>query len=307
MATIETSSAPVKAARLGARVQDFPAGGARAISLRAVAGHPRALVGAIMTALVVGMAVVASFWTPYDPIAFDSGPSFDSPSWQHLMGTDLYGRDIFSRVMAGSQVSLLIAASAVTGAVVIGTVVGIAAGYLGGFIDIILTRMVDIMLAIPGLVLALGIVVLLTHSAQSVAVALMAVYSWQIARVVRSSVVAVRDRPYVEASKALDAKPMSIVRKDVFPSVFPILILQLTTAFAWGILDEASLGFLGLGVQPPNPSWGSMLIEGREFLYQAPWLPVSAGAMVMVAVLGVNLLGDGLRDIVDPRAGRKTS
>jgi peptide/nickel transport system permease protein len=120
-------------------------------------------------------------------------------------------------------------------------------------------------------------------------------------------VVSVRNRSYVEAARGLDAGPLSIMVKDILPSVVPILIVQVTTALAWGILDEASLGFLGLGVQPPDPSWGSLLIEGRQYLYDAPWLPLGAGAMVVIAVLGVNLLGDGLREIVDPRAGRSTS
>ncbi len=284
-------------------MRDFPSGGARAITLRAIVHHPRALVGAILTAIVVLLAVVGAFWTPYDPMAFDTGPKFSPPDLAHLMGTDVYGRDIFSRVMAGAEVSLLVSAGAVAGSLVAGTLIGLLAGYLGGFVDAVLTRIVDIMLAIPGLVLALGIVTLLSPSAGAVTVALIAVYSWQFARIVRSAVIAVRHRPYVEAAHGLGASGWSVVFRDIFPSVLPVLIVQVATAFAWGILDEASIGFLGLGVQPPSPSWGSLLIEGREYLYDAPWLPIGAGAVVVIAVLGVNLLGDGLRDIVDPRSG----
>lgn len=287
----------------GLRVRDVPTGGVRAITWRAIVHHRRALLGAILTALVLLIGVVGAFWTPYDPMTFNTGPRFSPPDLEHWMGTDVYGRDILSRVMAGAQVSLLVSAGAVGGSLVFGTLIGLIAGYVGGFADALLTRIVDIMLAIPGLVLAVGICTLLGPSASSVTVALIAVYTWQFARIVRSSVVAVRHRPYVEAAKGLGSSGVSIVLRDIFPSVLPVLIVQLATAFAWGILDEASIGFLGLGVQPPAPSWGSLLIEGRQYLYDAPWLPIGAGAVVVIAVLGVNLLGDGLRDIVDPRSG----
>jgi peptide/nickel transport system permease protein len=293
--------------RFGRRTMSVPAGGVRAITLRAIIGHKRALLGAILTAVVVLMAIVSVFWTPFDPMAFDTGEPFTPPDFAHPMGTDVYGRDILSRIMAGSQVSLMVAAAAVAGALVMGTVIGLVAGYIGGVLDLAVTRVVDILLAVPGLVFALGIVALLGPSAQSVTIALSVVYTWQFARIVRSVVVSVRSRSYVEAARGLDASPLSIMVKDILPSVVPILIVQVTTALAWGILDEASLGFLGLGVQPPDPSWGSLLIEGRQYLYDAPWLPLGAGTMVVIAVLGVNLLGDGLREIVDPRAGRSTS
>ena len=293
----------VKGRMPGLRVRDMPTGGARAITVYAIVHHPRALTGAILTAIVLLIGIVGAIWTPYVPMAFNPGPRFSAPDWAHPMGTDVYGRDILSRVMAGAQVSLLVSAGAVGGALVIGTLIGLAAGFFGGWLDALLTRIVDIMLAIPGLVLALGIVTLLSPSAGSVTVALIAVYSWQFARIVRSSVVAVRHRPYVEAARGLGSGAVSIIFRDIFPSVLPVLIVQIATAFAWGILDEASIGFLGLGVQPPSPSWGSLLIEGRQYMYDAPWLPIGAGAVVVIAVLGVNLLGDGLRDIVDPRSG----
>lgn len=295
-----------KKPRLGRRTMSVPSGGARAITLRAIINHKRALLGAVLTASVVLMAIVSMFWTPFDPMAFDAGEPFTPPSFAHPMGTDVYGRDILSRIMAGAQVSLSVAAAAVAGALVAGTVIGLVAGYIGGILDLAVTRVVDILLAVPGLVFALGIVALLGPSARSVTIALAVVYTWQFARIVRSVVVSVRNRSYVEAARGLGAGPVSIMAKDIVPSVVPILIVQVTTALAWGILDEASLGFLGLGVQPPDPSWGSLLIEGRQYLYDAPWLPLGAGAVVVVAVLGVNLLGDGLREIVDPRSGRGT-
>lgn len=302
-----TTTTATLVSRLGRRVSPVPAGGVRAIALRSIARTPRALLGLIMTLLVIGVAVLGAFWTPYDPTEFNAGAPFTAPDFAYPMGTDVYGRDILSRVMAGAGVSLTVSAAAVAGALVIGTVFGVAAGYFGGIADAVLTRAIDILLAIPGLVMALGIVTLLGPSAQSVTVALIAVYSWQFARIVRSSVVSTRSRPYVEASRGVGSSAFGIIGRDVFPSLLPVLIVQVTTAFAWGILDEASIGFLGLGVQPPDPSWGSLLIEGREFMYEAPWLAVGAGAVVVVAVLGVNLLGDGLRDIVDPRSGAVNS
>ncbi|WP_195908136.1 ABC transporter permease [Nostocoides sp. HKS02] len=284
---------------------DVPRGGVRAITLSAVLHNKRALCGAIPVAAVLALTLLSLVWTPYDPIAAHAGPAFTAPSWRHLAGTDVYGRDILSRIMAGSQASIAVACIAVMAAAVMGSVIGVVSGFVGGKVDLIATRVVDLMLAIPALVFALGIVALLGPSAQSVAVALSVVYMWQFARVIRSIVISVRNKTYVEASRGLGVPAAAIIAKDIFPSVVPILVVQITTALAWGILDEANLGFLGLGVQPPSPSWGSLLIEGREYLYDAPWLPLGAGTMVVIAVLGVNLLGDGLRDIIDPRTGEK--
>jgi peptide/nickel transport system permease protein len=284
---------------------DVPQGGVRAITIRAIVNNKRALLGTILVAAVLLFTLVGVFWTPYNPISFGGGKSFLSPSWLHPAGTDIYGRDIFSRIMAGGQTSLSIAGVAVAVAATMGSIIGVVSGFIGGIVDVIVSRVVDLMLAIPALVFALGIVALLGPSAQSVTVALSVVYMWQFARVIRSIVISVRNKTYVEASRGLGVSPIAIIVKDIFPSVVPILVVQITTALAWGILDEANLGFLGLGVQPPSPSWGSLLIEGREYLFDTPWLSLGAGTMVLITVLGVNLLGDGLRDIIDPRSAEK--
>ncbi|MCU1550443.1 MAG: binding-protein-dependent transport system inner rane component [Glaciihabitans sp.] len=292
-------------ARTRRKLIDVPQGGVRAITFRAIVRNKRALLGAILVAAVLIFTLVSLFWTPYDPIAANTGKAFMPPTWLHPAGTDVYGRDILSRIMAGAQVSISVACVAVAAAAAMGSIIGVVSGFIGGIFDVIVTRVVDLMLAIPALVFALGIVALLGPSAQSVTVALSVVYMWQFARVIRSIVISVRNKTYVEASRGLGVSPIAIIAKDIFPSVIPILVVQVTTALAWGILDEANLGFLGLGVQPPNPSWGSLLIEGRQYLFDAPWLPLSAGTMVVIAVLGVNLLGDGLRDIIDPRSAEK--
>lgn len=263
-----------------------------------------ARIGFLLVCFVVLVFLTSLFWTPYDPTFMNLEKRFDSPSWQHPLGTDQFGRDILSRVMVGSQVSLIVACSAVLGAFFIGTTVGVLTGFIGGKLDLFVTRVVDVLLAIPALIFALGIVAILGPSAKSVSVALGITYSRQFARITRSAVVSVKNKSYVEASIGLGNKTMTIIYKDIMPSIFPVVIVQVTAAIAWGILDEASLGFLGLGVQPPNTSWGSLLIEGRQYAYQAWWIAFFGGLPVALSVFGINMLGDGLRDLVDPRSSR---
>jgi len=271
----------------------------------AIARNPLALAGAILVAIVVSVALIGYVWTPYPPNEIDLDERFSPPSWAHIMGTDQFGRDVLSRVMAGAHISLAIAAAAVLGGLGIGGTLAVLVGYVGGVIDVIFTRVVDILLAIPTLVLALGIVAILGPSGRSVAISLAIAYSPTFSRVIRSAVVGTRHQPYVEASQGLGASAVLVVRKDIMPNIMPVVMVQATAALAWAILDEANLGFLGLGVQPPTSSWGSTLIEGREYFYQAPWIAIGAGIAVVIAVLGFNLLGDGLRDVLDPRAWRR--
>ncbi|HEY0618209.1 MAG TPA: ABC transporter permease [Kribbella sp.] len=262
----------------------------------------RVVFGATLVGIVLLIAVIGMVWTPYPTSLPDLPNRFRSPNLNHLMGTDELGRDIFSRAMVGARTSLIISVSAVLLATVVGTLVGFVAGYAGGVIDLVLSRLLDVLLAVPALVLALGIVAMLGASGQSVTIALAWAYTPTFARVFRGVVVAARDHPYVEASRGLGLSAPVVIAKDLLPTVLPIMVVQVTTALAWGIMDEAGLGFLGLGVQPPAPSWGSLLIEGRQYLYDAPWLPIGAGVFVIIAVLGTNLLGDGLRDVLDPRS-----
>jgi peptide/nickel transport system permease protein len=271
----------------------------------AITGNTLALAGAILVTVVVIVAIVGLFWTPYPPDQIDLTERFSSPSWSHIMGTDEFGRDVLSRVIAGAHVSLEISAVAVLGGLLVGGTAAVLTGYLGGVIDLVFTRVIDILLAIPALVMALGIVAIIGPSGTSVAIALAAAYSPTFARVIRSSVVGTRHQQYVEASQGLGASATAVVRKDVMPNIMPVVIVQATAALAWGILDEANLGFLGLGVQPPTPSWGSILIEGRQYFFQAPWIAIGAGIAVVIAVLGFNLLGDGLRDLLDPRSWKR--
>jgi peptide/nickel transport system permease protein len=277
----------------------------RAVQVSAIGGNALGLAGAILVALVVAVALVGMVWTPYPSDEMNLIARFESPSWSHIMGTDEFGRDILSRVMVGARASLAISAVAVAGALVFGGTAAVVVGYVGGVVDLLFTRVIDMLLAIPALVIALGIVALIGPSGSSVAIALAAAFSPTFARVIRSAVVSTRHQPYVEASQGLGASTPAVLRKDILPNILPVITVQATSALAWGILDEANLGFLGLGVQPPNPSWGSILIEGRQYFFEAPWMPIGAGIAVLIAVLGFNLLGDGLRDVLDPRAWRR--
>jgi peptide/nickel transport system permease protein len=285
----------------GVRVVGLRASRRGIASVRTLASNRRALLGMVLLGSVIVMALISLIWTPYPATQVNVLVTNLSPRWSHLAGTDELGRDVFSRIMVGARASLTIAAMAVAAAGLSGTVIGFATGYLGGAIDLVVSRVNDIVLAIPALLTALGIVAFLGPSGTSVAIALAVAYMPTFARVIRSNVVAARDQPYVEAARGLGVSTLEVLAKDIVPNVMPIIIVQVTTSLAWAIMDEAALGFLGLGVQPPAASWGSLLTEGRMYMYQVPWLPISAGVAVIIAILGINLLGDGLRDLLDPR------
>lgn len=260
-----------------------------------------ALAGLILVTAVLATALLADVIAPYSPTKINLVGRFLPPSTSHWMGTDEFGRDEFSRVLVGARASLAIALAAVGAGMAVGGSLALLSGYLGGLADLVVTRVMDIFLAIPVLLIAIGIVALLGPSGASVAVALAIAYAPTFARVVRSAVVATRSQPYVEASVGIGASTTNVLLGDIVPNLLPIIMVQASVAVAWVFLDEASLGFLGLGVQPPNASWGSLLLEGRQFVFQAPWIALGAGFAVLVAVFGFNLLGDGLRDVLDPR------
>lgn len=221
---------------------------------------------------------------------------------EYPLGTDFLGRDVLSRIIYGSRVSLLIAGLSVGLAILLGVTAGVIAGFFGGWIDTITMRISDVVFAIPALMTALGVVGLLGRSTAAVVIALGVAYSPLFARVCHSAVVSIRELGFVEASQAMGASRGRVLLRDITPNILPLIMVQATTSLSWAILAEASLGFLGMSVEPPTPSWGTMLTTGREYFYSGPTVPLFAGLMVLIAVFSFNLFGDGLRDLLDPRA-----
>ncbi len=262
--------------------------------------NPIGLAGALMILITVCLAVFAPAIAPYDP-ASQAHRRLQAPSGRNLMGTDELGRDTFSRIIWGARVSLQVGALAVLIALVIGVSIGLAAGFYGGRLDDWLMRGVDIMFAFPSLVLAIVIAGLLGPSRTNAMIAIGIVYAPAFARVVRGSTLAVMSEPYIEAARVLGARDLRMIARHVLPNIMAPLIVMTTVYLSTAILSEAALSFLGLGTQPPEPSWGGMLNAARTYMELSPWMAIFPGAAIMFVVLGFNFLGDGLRDILDPR------
>ncbi len=273
---------------------------------QAFLGNKLAVLGLVIIALFVLMAVFAPLLAPYDPIKDQSlGERFAPPSAGHPLGQDELGRDILSRIIYGARVSLTAGLAAVAFATVFGTLVGVVAGYAGGLIDSVLMRLMDIILAFPSILLAIVIVSILGQGLTNALLAVGVVLLPQIARVVRSSVISVRERDYVEAERAIGASDVQIVSTAILPNSMAPLIVQSTLALATAILDVAALSFLGLGAQPPQPEWGAMLTDafrsGFGVFTEGQHAIIFPGIAIALSVLAVNFIGDGLRDALDPR------
>jgi peptide/nickel transport system permease protein len=262
--------------------------------------NPIGLVGAAVVLLTVVVALAAPLIAPYDPDAQESDRLLP-PSVANLMGTDELGRDTFSRIVFGARVSLQVGIISVFIALLIGAVFGIAAGFLQGRTDAWLMRGVDIMFAFPGLVLAIVIAGLLGASRTNAMIAIGLVYAPAFARVIRGSVLSIMSEPYVEAGRVVGATNGRLVRQYVLPNIFAPLIVMISVYLSSAILAEAALSFLGLGTQPPEPAWGGMLNLARTYMEISPWMAIFPGLAIMIVVMGFNFLGDGLRDILDPR------
>lgn len=224
------------------------------------------------------------------------------PSAQAWLGTDRFGRDVLSRVIHGSRISLYVASVSIGVSMLVGGSLGLAAGYLGGRWDNVINRVMDIFFSVPGLLLSVGIAAMRGPGVNSAVIAIAIVYTPLFSRIMRGPVLAEREKEYVEAVRALGARRVAVALKHILPNVVSPFVVQGTVAFSQAILIEASLSYLGLSAQPPTPSWGNMLNEGRTYLETAPWISVFPGIAIMVAVLAFNLIGDGLRDILDPRS-----
>jgi peptide/nickel transport system permease protein len=258
----------------------------------------------LLAALGVGFclpALLAPWIAPYDPAAMDLPGALDPPSRVHWLGQDESGSDVLSRLLYGAQVSLLVGLATVTVSATLGTALGLLAGYAGGWVEQALMRFVDLLLAFPGLLLAIALAAVLGPGLGNVVVAL-SVLGWTgYARVVRGQVLAVRDLDYVQAAGALGMGHGRIMTRHILPNVLPVLWVQASFGLAGAILAEASLSFLGLGTPPGTPSWGAMLADGKSVLIQAPHVALFPGICIFLAVLGFNLLGDALADWLDPR------
>jgi peptide/nickel transport system permease protein len=263
-----------------------------------------AVAGTIMLAFFIVLALAAPLVAPRDPTAVDARAILAPPSWAHWLGADNLGRDILSRLIYGARWTLGASFLATAVIVTIGIVIGLAAGYFGGRIDDILMRVVDVILAFPSLILALAIVGMLGPSLFNVMVSMIAVWWGDYARVIRSLTVVMREREFVVAARCAGAPARRIMIRHLLPNVVPSVIVLATLELGSLMLAISTLSFLGLGAQPPTPEWGAMLNDGRAFFQRAPQLMVYPGLAITLAVVGSNLLGDGLRDVLDPRLKR---
>lgn len=260
-----------------------------------------ALFGLAVTIGLCLCAIFAPYLAPYDPFIQNADIKFQTPSIEHFFGTDSFGRDIFSRILYGSRVSLQIGLSVITVSMIIGTTIGAVSGYYGGIVDSILMRITDIVLAFPGLILAIGLMAALGQGINNLIIVMSLLLWTQFARVVRSETLKIRELQYVEAAKVAGASDRRIIFDHVIPNTLAPVIVLATLGIANAILIEASLSFIGLGIQPPTPSWGSMLNRARAHYLLYPHEALFPGLAITVIVLSLNLLGDGLRDALDPR------
>jgi len=258
-------------------------------------------VGLVIVLVAVLAALVGPALSPYNPAAQELARRLEPPTLSHPFGLDELGRDILARLLAGARISLLVGLAVVSVSSVVGMLVGSIAGYFGGRVDDVISRVVDILMAFPGILLAIALVAVLGPSLTNVVLALSVIGWVGYARLVRGQALRARELDFVHAARALGAGSPRVVLRHVLPSAFPAVVVQATLGMAGAIIAEASLSFLGLGVQPPTPSWGTMLDAGRAHLFDAPHLTIFPGLAIALLVLGFNFLGDGLRDRVDPK------
>lgn len=279
-----------------------PGGGRTAERVRLLLRSRSGLTGLIIVVLLAVLSVVSAFGVlPFDPLAQDPPSRLQPPSAVHWFGTDQFGRDVFSRVAAGVANSALISLVAVAFATVVGTVCGLIAGFYRGFSDGAITAVTNVLFAFPPLLLALSLASVFERNWFTIAVAIAIVYVPIFIRVTRGPVLSLREVEYVKAAKSTGQSRMATMFRHVLPNITSIIIVQVTLSLSWAVLTEASLSFLGLGTPPPAPSLGSMIFEARTLLTIAPWTMIAPGVVVVLLVVGLNLLGDGLRDSLDPR------
>ncbi|MGX9292411.1 ABC transporter permease [Bacillus sp. A015] len=263
--------------------------------------HKLAVIGSVIVFLFLILAIFAPLIAPYGINEQSLGERFSAPSTAHWFGTDDFGRDIFSRVVHGARISLWVGFFSVLGSVILGTLLGLMAGYGGRVLDAVISRLFDILLAFPSILLAIAIVSILGPSLQNALIAIAIINVPTFGRLVRSKVLSIKQEEYVLAAKAVGMSHRRIVLRHILPNSMVPVIVQATLAIGTAIIEAAALGFLGLGAQAPSPEWGKMLADARPYLVQAPWTLFFPGIAIMLTVLGFNLMGDGLRDTLDPK------
>jgi peptide/nickel transport system permease protein len=269
--------------------------------LRRLRRNRLAMFGTVVILLLVVCAVLAPVIAPHDPVLVNPKTRLMTPGIPYLLGTDEFGRDVLSRIIYGTQISLKVGVISVGIALAAGVSLGLISGYYGGWIDHLISRVMDVFFAFPAILLAIAIMAVLGSNLTNVMIAIGIVYTPGFARVTRSAVISVRRSEYVEAAQALGATDLTIIVRHILPNSMAPIIVQTTLSLGFAILAEAALSFLGLGTEPPTPSWGLMLSTGRGFMETAPWVAIFPGVAIVLAVLSFNLLGDGLRDSLDPR------
>jgi len=271
---------------------------------RRFARNRGAVFGLAVFVAIVLMAVFAGALAPYDPVAQGVGPANATPSWSHWAGTDSFGRDVLSRIVFGARIALLVGVMAVLLAMVVGVVLGLVAGYYGGWVDAVIMRVMDGLFAFPIIILAIAMMAVMGFGVKNVIIAVAVGFIAPFARVTRADVLAVKEEPFIEAARLAGVSSPAIIAHHVLPNVLAPIIVQAALRVSGAIITEAGLSFLGLGPPPPTPVWGSMIAEGRNFIVMAPHISTVPGIALMVTVVGLNLLGDGLRDLLDPRLRR---
>jgi len=288
---------------------DLVVHGGRASALLALAAHlrhPGLAIGTIILTLLVIVALSAPWIAPHPPLKTNMSNTLAPMSAVHWLGTDQFGRDVLSRILLGTQVSLKVAFAVVALSLTAGTMIGALAGFAGGWIERCTVILIDILLAFPGFLLALALVAARGSSLESVIVAVSVAFTPRVAAVMRSVVLTIKPRPFVEASRAIGMTEARILLRHVIPNALPPVIVVATVSAATAILAEAGLSFLGLGVQPPTPTWGNIISDGNSLITTNPWISLSSGLCIALAVIAFNLLGDGLRDTLDPQMRRQT-
>jgi peptide/nickel transport system permease protein len=274
------------------------------IRLRSIYGHKFVMIGGSILFVIIIIAIFADVIKTHDPFTLDLNQKFALPTRVHLMGTDNFGRDIFSRIIAGTRIALTTGIVATGISTIIGTFLGLLAGYFGKWVDNIIMRFMDTIFSVPALILAITFVSLMGPSIINVFLAIAIIYVPIYARLVRSRVLEIKRETYIEAENAIGQSHMKIIFSHILPNLLNVVIVEATAVFAEAIIIEATLSFLGIGTPPPNPSWGSMLLEAKDYLLQHPLFAIFPGLAISITVLGMNLFGDGLRDILDPRLSR---